>query len=258
MPLTPFQTTVLRLLARNRSADSYVAGGIALNAQHPIRWSADVDLFHDVEEAVMRASDADVEILRQAGYDVRSDLWTPGFRRAWVARDDAGVRLEWCRDSAWRFFPIEPDDLLGWKLHPFDALTNKALAMASRAETRDLVDLVAHAGESPLHAVVWAACTKDPGFGPLLLLNEMRRNSRVDLAQLREMGAAIEPLMLKTQWLQHSHLAEREIDRAAVAGVEVGLAFVNAERQIGWFDQAGYAVHRATLGGALPRVVRGS
>jgi hypothetical protein len=87
---------------------------MALNAQHPIRWSADVDLFHDVEDAVMRASDADVGILRQAGYDVRPELWTPGFRRAWVARDDAGVRLEWCRDSAWRFFPIEPDDLLGW------------------------------------------------------------------------------------------------------------------------------------------------
>lgn len=258
MPLTPFQTTVLRVLARNRSVDSYVAGGIALNAQHPIRWSADVDLFHDVENAVMRASDADVELLRQEGYDVRPDLWTPGFRRAWVARDDAGVRLEWCRDSAWRFFPIEADDLLGWKLQRFDALTNKALAMASRSETRDLVDLVAHAGDVPLHAVVWAACTKDPGFGPLLLLNEMRRNSRVDRAQLREMGAAIDPVMLKTAWLLHSHAAEREIDRAALAGVEVGLAFVSADRQIGWFDQSGYAAHRATLGGALPRVVDAS
>ena len=257
MPLTPFQTTVLQLLAHNRSADSYVAGGIALNARHPIRWSADVDLFHDVEEAVIRASDADIETLRLAGYDVRPDLWTPGFRRAWVARDGAGVRLEWCRDSAWRFFPIEPDNLLGWKLHPFDAMTNKALAMASRAETRDLVDLVAHAGESPLCAVVWAACAKDPGFGPLLLLNEMRRNSRVDLAQLREMGAVIDPTSLKTAWLRDSHLAEREIDRAAVAGVEVGLAFVNAGGRIGWFDQAGYSAHRATLGGALPRVVDG-
>jgi hypothetical protein len=255
VPLTPFQATVLRLLARNRSADSYVAGGIALNAQHPIRWSADVDLFHDVEAAVMRASDADVELLRQEGYDVRPDLWTPGFRRAWVARDGDGVRLEWCRDSAWRFFPIEPDELLGWKLHRFDALTNKALAMASRAETRDLVDLVAHTSESPLHAVVWAACTKDPGFGPLLLLNEMRRNSRIDLAQLREMGAAIDPLRLKTDWLRYSHAAEREIDRAASAAVEVGLAFVNAAGEIGWFDQSGYTAHRATLGGALPRVV---
>ena len=86
----------------------------------------------------------------------------------------------------------------------------------------------------------------------------MRRNSRVDPAQLREMGAAIDPSMLKTEWLQHSRVAEREIDRAAVAGVEVGLAFVNADRKIGWFDQAGYTAHRATLGGALPRMVQGS
>ena len=255
MPLTPFQTTVLRLLAPNRSPDSYVAGGIALNARRPVRWSADVDLFHDVEEAVMRASDADVATLREAGYDVRPDIWASGFRRAWVARDEGGVRLEWCRDSAWRFFPIEPDDLLGWRLHPFDALTNKALAMSNRAETRDLVDLVDHAEDAPLHAVVWAACAKDPGFGPLLLLNEMRRNSRVDLAQLREMGAALDPVELKTEWLGHSHAAEREIDRAAVAGVEVGLAFINAEGRIGWFDDAGHAPHRATLGGAVPRVV---
>ena len=55
MPLTPFQTEVLRLLARNRSPESYVAGGIALNAAEAVRWSADVDVFHDVEEAVMRS-----------------------------------------------------------------------------------------------------------------------------------------------------------------------------------------------------------
>ena len=35
MPLTPFQTAVLRLLAQNRSAASYVAGGIVLNAREP-------------------------------------------------------------------------------------------------------------------------------------------------------------------------------------------------------------------------------
>ena len=182
VPLTPFQTTVLRLLARN-----------------PIRWSADVDLFHDVEDAVIRASDADVGLLKQEGYEVRPDLWTPGFRRAWVARDDSGVRLEWCRDSAWRFFPIEADDLLGWKLHRFDALTNKALAMASRAETRDLVDLVAFAGDAPLHAVVWAACTKDPGFGPLLLLNEMRRNSRPSSAPTAGLAGSTSQAMRCTE-----------------------------------------------------------
>lgn len=117
MPLTPFQTGVLRLLATNRSASSFVAGGIALNARENVRWSADVDVFHDVEDAVMRASDADVATLEAAGYATRRDVWTPSFRRAWIARGDEGVKLEWCYDSAWRFFPIEQDDILGWKLH---------------------------------------------------------------------------------------------------------------------------------------------
>ena len=246
---------MLRLLAQNRSAASYVAGGIVLNAREPLRWSADVDVFHDAEDAVMHASDADMDTLRRAGYSLHQEIWTPTFRRAWIARGDQGVKLEWCLDSAWRFFPIEPDEVLGWRLHWFDALTNKALAMGSRAETRDLVDVVTYADRCPVHAAVWAACTKDPGFGPMLLLNQMRRNSRVDLAELREMGALLEPQALKARWLEHAAHAETEIERAGSAGIEVGLAFVHASGAIGWFDQPGYLPHRATLGGALPRVV---
>ena len=68
MPLTPFQSEVLRLLAKNRSAQSYVAGGIALNARENVRWSADVDIFHDVEQAVIQSSEADVQSLQQAGW----------------------------------------------------------------------------------------------------------------------------------------------------------------------------------------------
>jgi hypothetical protein len=67
VPLTPFQSEVLRLLARNRSAQSYVAGGTALNAREDIRWSAGVDVFHDVEQAVIQSSEADVQTLQQAG-----------------------------------------------------------------------------------------------------------------------------------------------------------------------------------------------
>ena len=255
MPLTSFQVAVLQVLAPNRSRESFVAGGIALNAHEAVRWSADVDVFHDAEEAVVCASDADLATLYALGYTTRQEAWTPSFRRAWVAQGDEGVKLEWCHDSAWRFFPIEQDDLLGWKLHWFDAITNKALAMGSRAETRDLVDIVAYAPRCPLHAVIWAACTKDPGFGPLLLLNQMRRHSRVNLAELREMGASLEPQALKTRWLDLSELAERELERAGVAGVELGLAFVHEGGGLGWYDDPGYLPHRATLGGALPRIV---
>lgn len=254
MPLTPFQTRTLRLLAKNRSAESDVAGGVALNAREPIRWSADVDVFHDVEEAVMRSSEQDVATLRQAGWGVRQDIWTPSFRRAWVTCGEEGVKLEWCQDSAWRFFPIEPDDLLGWRLHRFDALTNKALAMGGRSETRDLVDLVANSEVDPLQAIVWAACAKDPGYSPFLLLNQMQRNSRVEPAELREMGAAFGPVELKARWLALADIAAKEIARAAAAGIEIGLAFVNSEGKIGWFDQTGFTPHTAVLGGSLPRI----
>jgi len=128
-----------------------------------------------------------------------------------------------------RFFPIEPDDLLGWRLHRFDALTNKALAMGGRSETRDLVDIVANSEQHPLHAVIWAACAKDPGYNPFLLLNQMRRNSRVEPAELREMGAAMAPVELKERWLALAEVAAKEIVRAAAAGIETGLAFVNSE-----------------------------
>ena len=255
MPLTPFQSQVLRWVAPNRSPESYVAGGIALHARENIRWSADVDLFHDVEQAVIRASEADVATLRQAGCSVRQDIWTPTFRRAWIERGPDGVKLEWCQDSAWRFFPIAPDDILGWRLHRFDALTNKALAMAGRAETRDLVDLVANAEKNPLHAVIWAACAKDPGYNPMLLLNQMQRNSRVNPAELREMGARYEPVELKTRWLALAGAAGAELARAAAAGVEPGAAFINGQGDIGWFDLPGCKPHKASLGGSLPRLV---
>lgn len=254
MPLTPFQAEVLRLLSRNRSPESYVAGGIALNATEPFRWSVDVDVFHDVEQAVVRASEADVRTLEQSGYTVERELWTPTYRKAWVRRKDDGAKLEWCQDSAWRFFPIEADELLGWRLHRFDAITNKALALAGRSETRDVVDLVANAPAFPLHAVIWAACAKDAGYTPLFLLNQMLRNARLDAAELREMGASFTPVELKTRWLDLSATAQQEIDRAIAAGIEPALAFVTPEGAIAWFDRPGCRPHRATLGGALPRL----
>ncbi|HMC66943.1 MAG TPA: hypothetical protein VKI65_18545 [Gemmataceae bacterium] len=53
MPLTPLQKDVLRVLASNRNPESHVAGGAVINrlAGSP-RYSADLDLFHDVAERV--------------------------------------------------------------------------------------------------------------------------------------------------------------------------------------------------------------
>jgi hypothetical protein len=48
VPITKFQSDVLRSLAAYRSPDSYIAGGVAINREGP-RFSADIDIFHDSE-----------------------------------------------------------------------------------------------------------------------------------------------------------------------------------------------------------------
>ena len=54
MPLTAFQRMVLRLLAANRSADSYVAGSSVVNQGDATpRFSNALDLFHDPAASVI-------------------------------------------------------------------------------------------------------------------------------------------------------------------------------------------------------------
>jgi hypothetical protein len=84
-----------------------------------------------------------------------------------VSRGNESVEIDWAADSAFRFFPIQRDALLGWRLHLFDIATNKALALSARTETRDYVDIVELQRTFPLPAICWAACGKDPGFTPL-------------------------------------------------------------------------------------------
>ncbi len=62
MPLTEFQRGVLRLLARFRRPDSYLAGETVINrAADTPRFSEDLDLFHDAEEGVTRCAEAEMQ-----------------------------------------------------------------------------------------------------------------------------------------------------------------------------------------------------
>ena len=48
MPLTALQRQILSLLAANRTPESHVAGGAAINrAEQSPRYSSDLDFFHD-------------------------------------------------------------------------------------------------------------------------------------------------------------------------------------------------------------------
>ncbi len=80
MPITEFQRRVLSLIKTNRNPESYVAGGTALN-RHPdsARFSADVDIFHDADVAVVRGFESDRDQLVKAGFTVEIHIAQPSF-----------------------------------------------------------------------------------------------------------------------------------------------------------------------------------
>jgi len=265
MPLTPFRREVLAVLVGNRSESSHFAGGLVLNApDDTARYSHDFDMFHEAAVDVERHSNVDVEALITAGYEVekvsRASEWEgpAGFRKAIVRRNGERLELDWAHDSAFRFFPVVPDPLLGWRLHLFDMATNKALALSARMETRDYVDIVELGGRYPLEAIVWAACGKDPGFSPLFLLKMMRRFARIDPTELDKIQArALDPIDLKKQWIAMSDHAEAEITRIADTQIDlpIGVAFLDDQGEPGWIGQdATLQIHAPTLRGCWPEL----
>lgn len=265
MPLTALQKVVLTVLAGNRSEESHFAGGVVLNiAEDSARFSHDFDIFHELAQEVSRASERDVKSLREAGFEVetlaRRDEWEreSTFRKARVRRGGETVEIDWAADSAFRFFPIERDNLLGWRLHRFDVATNKALTLSARTETRDYVDIVELHRTYPLPAICWAACGKDPGFNPLSLLKMMRRFARIDPAKLEEIQArALDPVALKTAWIEMSDAAEAEMIRVAdeQPDLPIGVAFVDADGRPGWIGHdPALRAHAPSVRGCWPTV----
>lgn len=205
MPLTEFQREILRFLARNRNPDSYIAGGIVLNqGRETPRFSKDIDVFHDVEAMVAASASADASALKAAGMKVEWAIQEPAYFRAEVSRESQSVKMEWVRDSAYRFFPTEPDPDLGYRLNVWDAAVNKVLTLISRTEIRDYLDILhLHETKISLGALCWAGAGKDPGWTPDLILNEAVRTARYTEADLKRLPLS-QPVslpQLKQKWM---------------------------------------------------------
>lgn len=230
MPIADFEKTILRLLAANRNPESFLAGAtVLLRDENSHRWSQDIDLFHDTAESLKVAADADAAVLEQNGYQVTWDNVQPTFRRALVVRGDLLTKLEWVFDSAFRFFPVEPDAEVGYVLNFWDAATNKLLAMAGRGELRDYLDVLhLHRQHLRLGALAWAACGKDIGYTPQFLLEEAQRLAHYPAALLANLKLR-EPVDLvecKKQWLAASREAERLLN--LLPAHEVGCLYLDA------------------------------
>jgi hypothetical protein len=158
------------------------------------RISRDIDLFHDTDEAVAASWRADRLLLEASGFGVFVVRERPTFVEAEVGKGSERVLLEWGRDSAFRFFPLQRHDEFGLTLHPFDLAANKVLALVGRLEVRDWVDVIASQDRlQPLGYLAWAACAKDPGFSPAAILEGAARSGRYSTEEMRQLSFAGEP-----------------------------------------------------------------
>lgn len=233
MPISKFQSDVLRRLASQRSPDSYIAGGIAINRQGP-RFSGDIDIFHDSAARLETAVSADQAALAAAGYTL---TWQRNPRtqkhEATIAKDGEDMQLEWVTDSAFRFFPTQPDELFGYVLHPVDLATNKASAAADRRVPRDIFDLVTiHENLLPLGAVVAAAVGKFIGTTPEEMLGEITRHSRFTGEEFRVL-ATEQPIDVRDLHRRiRGMIEDAERFTAKLPSDAVGVVFMEGERPV--------------------------
>ncbi len=258
MPLTPYQEAVARLLAGNRTFDSYLAGGAAILIDpNTERFSRDLDYFHDSDRRVVEAFAADRDLLDSSGYSVDVDLNQPGYVRAVVSKEERATKVEWARDSDWRFMPTVRDERVGYRLHPADLAVNKALALAGRDEPRDVLDaLHFHRSLLVLGALCWAACGKDPGFTPLSILELLRRRGRIreeDLARM-DLARPLDLHEIKQTWLEALDSVEPFAETRPPD--EIGCLYYSPSRQrfVDPRDVPDAVPHFGRPGGVLPRI----
>jgi len=254
VPLTKLQSQVLRVLAAERSPDSYIAGGVAVNREGP-RFSADIDIFQDSEQRLEAAAQADAKALTDAGLELSWKKIVTGKRDAEVEGLGDKMRLEWVHDSAFRFFPTQRDELFGYVLHPVDLATNKAAAAADRREPRDIVDLVTiHENILPLGAVICAAVGRFPGLSPEEMLAEITRHSRFTAEEFRVLATdrPIDVPGLHQRIRRMIEEAERFISR--IPSDAVGFVFLDAGKPVQPDPEAlaKYQRHAGAPGGIWP------
>jgi len=232
VPLTKLQIYALRVLAAQRSPDSYVAGGVALNRAGP-RFSGDIDIFQDSEERLVTAAEADGAALVEAGLKLSWGRVQTGKRQAQIEGLGEAMQLEWVADSDFRFFSAQPDELFGYVLHPVDLATNKASAAADRREPRDIIDLVTiHESILPLGAVICAAVGRFPGLSPEEMLSEITRHSRFTAEEFRVL-ATERPLEVSDVHRRIRNMiedAERFISE--IPSDDVGVVFLDGDKPI--------------------------
>jgi hypothetical protein len=261
MPISPFQKKILSILKSNRSPDSYVAGGTAIQRDPAsLRFSADIDFFHDADQAVADAFQKDRVALINAGYTFDIQISQPSFYRATIGKSGEQLKLEWVRDTAFRYFPVVSDEDLGFRLHDVDLAINKCLALANRSVVRDALDILElNRKVLSLPAMISAACGKDPGFTPELMLDMIQRHLTFTPGQLavESLAKKIDPVQLKKELIDLIERTKKNLRKIPVKCI--GCLFTdksgNIVADLSKLDLDKHMAHHGSIRGSWPRVV---
>ena len=268
MALTEQQEVILRLLARNRieNPESYVAGELALNYKLGTpRLSRDIDIFHDSNKAMVHSWEMDRDTLAANGFDVKPMRILEYFIEAEVSKDGRRMEVQWGTDSAYRFFPLQPDPVVGFTLHPLDLVANKLSALVGRTEPRDWIDVITAIKElQPFACLLSAACGKDPGFSPTSMLEYVarRRYNQVEIDEKiipKGMYDAGELCRFWHEAVESTRKVLVDFPRAEVGKVVMtkdGKLFKGDDAALRSALAAGeLEFHEGTIGGAWPRII---
>ena len=268
MALTEQQEVILRLLARNRieNPESYVAGGLALNYKLDTpRLSRYIDIFHDSKKAMVRSWEMDRDTLVANGFDVKPMRILEYFIEAEVSKDGRRMEVQWGTDSAYRFFPLQPDPVVGFTLHPLDLAANKLSARVGRTEPRDWIDVITAIKElQPFACLLSAACGKDPGFSPTSMLEYVarRRYNQVEIDEKIIPKGTYDASELCRFWHETVESTRKvlvDFPRAEVGKVVMtkdGKLFKGDDEALRSALASGeLEFHEGTIGGAWPRII---
>jgi len=268
MAITKFQRTICQLISESRklNGSSYIAGGLSLNLlTNASRISHDIDIFNDTYEALQMGWENDKRLLENNDYAIDIIRERATFIEALVSKNRDKVILQWTCDSAFRFFPLVEHEDFGLTLHPVDLATNKSLALVGRLEVRDWIDMItSHDKIQHLGLIFWAACGKDPGFSPILILSEAYRSAHYSQAELdtlifkEKISTAMEYSLKWKKILSEAKniidlLPENEIGKC-ILNEDGGLLTGSAQEICNMIKKEKCIFHEGTIYGAFPTI----
>lgn len=207
--LTPLQEHVARMVAALPQARGFaLAGGAALIVRGIVtRDTNDLDFFGASAPDVQRLATALEDALAAEGFRVEPVMDTPGFVRLRVLGLDGATTVDLGTDAR-----LQPAELtrLGEAITAEELAADKLLALFSRAQARDFVDVAALAVRfGGLDRLCELAAEKDAGFSRAVLAEMLGGFERLSRDEFPLDDHAFEDLKETVQqW--RDHLAESE------------------------------------------------